>query len=50
MLNRPRNYQKRFEEFLKENREKLLNDKRALEMIERRIEKRHEIFIKDLSR
>jgi Fur-regulated basic protein B len=36
-------YKKPFEELIKENKEELLNDKQALDKIEKRIEKRHEI-------
>lgn len=46
MLNRSCNYQKKFEELIKENIEILLNDKRALDIIE----KRSEISTKNLSR
>ncbi|KAB7707152.1 FbpB family small basic protein [Bacillus aerolatus] len=35
-------YRKSFEELVKENKQQLLNDKQALEKIEKRIEERHE--------
>ncbi|NGY69734.1 FbpB family small basic protein [Bacillus megaterium] len=49
MLNRQRNY-KKLEELIKENKLELLKDKRALEIIEDRIERRHEFFVKKPSR
>ncbi|MFE3982594.1 MULTISPECIES: FbpB family small basic protein [unclassified Priestia] len=36
-------YKKSFEELVKENKQELLKDKKAIDKIERRIEKRHEI-------
>lgn len=36
-------YKKSFNELMQENRQELLNDKQALEKIEKRIEKRHEL-------
>ncbi|MBM7647422.1 hypothetical protein JOC78_000343 [Bacillus ectoiniformans] len=38
-----RKSKKTFEELMKENKQELLNDQQALEKIETRIEKRHEI-------
>ncbi|WP_082630528.1 FbpB family small basic protein [Peribacillus muralis] len=38
-----RKYKKSFEELVQENKLELLKDKQALENIEKRIEKRHEI-------
>ncbi|WP_082595968.1 FbpB family small basic protein [Niallia circulans] len=37
-------YKKSFEELVKENKQELLRDKKAIDKIERRIEKRHEII------
>ncbi|HZG74016.1 MAG TPA: FbpB family small basic protein [Chondromyces sp.] len=37
------NYTKSFKELVQENRQELLNDKQALEKIEKRIEERHEL-------
>ncbi|WP_081415168.1 FbpB family small basic protein [Ectobacillus panaciterrae] len=42
MLWNHRKYKKSFEELVQENKQKLLNDKQALEKIEKRLEKRHE--------
>ncbi|MGM0878635.1 MAG: FbpB family small basic protein [Bacillota bacterium] len=42
MLWNHRRYKKSFKELVQENKQKLLNDKQALEIIEKRIEKRHE--------
>ncbi|MFL0574185.1 FbpB family small basic protein [Priestia megaterium] len=39
-----RKYKKSFEELVKENKQELLRDKKAIEKIEKRIEKRHEII------
>ncbi|MGI8382446.1 MULTISPECIES: FbpB family small basic protein [Priestia] len=39
-----RKYKKSFEELVKENKQELLKDKKALDKIEKRIEKRHEII------
>ncbi|MGW9019521.1 FbpB family small basic protein [Priestia megaterium] len=39
-----RKYKKSFEELVKENKQELLKDKKALDIIEKRIEKRHEII------
>ncbi|MBY0030796.1 FbpB family small basic protein [Priestia aryabhattai] len=39
-----RKYKKSFEELVKENKQELLKDKKALDKIEERIEKRHEII------
>ncbi|MGG0451723.1 FbpB family small basic protein [Priestia megaterium] len=50
MLNRHRNYKKKFAELIKKNKQELLKDKQALEIIERRIEKRHEFSTIELSR
>ncbi|MDY0943944.1 FbpB family small basic protein [Priestia megaterium] len=46
MLNRQRNY-KKFEELIEENKEELLKDKKALEIIEKRIEKRRNLSNKN---
>ncbi|MDY0940671.1 FbpB family small basic protein [Priestia megaterium] len=35
---------KSFEELVKENKQELLKDKKAIEKIEKRIEKRHEVI------
>ncbi|MBY0065018.1 FbpB family small basic protein [Bacillus megaterium] len=35
---------KSFEELVKENKQTLLKDKKAIEKIEKRIEKRHEVI------
>jgi hypothetical protein len=35
---------KSFEELVKENKQALLKDKKAMEKIEKRIEKRHEVI------
>ncbi|MFS8604308.1 FbpB family small basic protein [Priestia megaterium] len=35
---------KSFEELVKENKQALLKDKKAIEKIEKRIEKRHEVM------
>ncbi|MGC9934504.1 MULTISPECIES: FbpB family small basic protein [Priestia] len=48
MFNRRCNY-KNLEDLIKENKEELLKDKKALEVIERRIEKRHDFSNKLLS-
>jgi hypothetical protein len=39
-----RKYKKSFEELVKENKQELLKDKEAIDKIEKRIEKRHEII------
>jgi len=39
-----RKYKKPFEELVKENKQELLKDKKAIDKIEKRIEKRHEII------
>ncbi|MFL0497798.1 MULTISPECIES: FbpB family small basic protein [Priestia] len=39
-----RKYKKSFEELVKENKQELLKDKKAIDKIEKRIEKRHEII------
>ncbi|MGW9103408.1 FbpB family small basic protein [Priestia megaterium] len=39
-----RKYKKSFEELVKENKQELLKDKKALDIIEKRIEKRQEII------
>ncbi|MGG3195346.1 FbpB family small basic protein [Priestia aryabhattai] len=49
MFNRRCNH-KNLEELIKENKEELLKDKKALEVIERRIEKRHDFSNKVLGR
>ena len=36
-------YKKSLEELIQENKEQLLNDKQAIEKIEKRIEERHEL-------
>ncbi|RAS75594.1 FbpB family small basic protein [Priestia endophytica] len=46
MINRQFKNKKTFKELVKENREALLQDKQALERIEKRIEKRHEFLNK----
>ncbi|MGF9857645.1 FbpB family small basic protein [Priestia endophytica] len=46
MINRQLQNKKTFKELVKENREALLQDKQALERIEKRIEKRHEFLNK----
>lgn len=38
-----RKFKKSFEELIKENKQELLKDKQAIEKIEKRIEKRHEV-------
>ncbi|MFP5109004.1 FbpB family small basic protein [Neobacillus sp. C211] len=38
-----RKHKKSFEELIKENKLELLKDKQAIETIEKRIEKRHEV-------
>ncbi|WP_251027038.1 MULTISPECIES: FbpB family small basic protein [unclassified Bacillus (in: firmicutes)] len=38
-----RKHKKSFEELIKENKLELLKDKQAIEKIEKRIEKRHEV-------
>ncbi|MFP5114081.1 hypothetical protein QF028_002958 [Neobacillus sp. B4I6] len=38
-----RKHKKSFEELIKENKQELLKDKQAIEKIEKRIEKRHEV-------
>ncbi|WP_081415227.1 FbpB family small basic protein [Ectobacillus panaciterrae] len=43
MLWNCRKYKRSFEELVQENKQTLLNDKQALEKIEKRIEKRHEL-------
>ncbi|MBU8588992.1 FbpB family small basic protein [Priestia megaterium] len=39
-----RKHKKSFEELVKENKQELLKDKKAIDKIEKRIEKRHEII------
>ncbi|WP_197232677.1 FbpB family small basic protein [Priestia endophytica] len=46
MINRQLKNKKTFKELVKENREALLQDKQALERIEKHIEKRHEFLNK----
>lgn len=48
MLSKQSKNKKNFEELIKENKEALLRDKQALEVIERRIERRHELLNKHL--
>nr|WP_210427157.1 FbpB family small basic protein [Priestia megaterium] len=38
-----RKHKKSYEELIKENKQELLKDKQAIEKIEKRIEKRHEV-------
>ncbi|MDQ0862360.1 hypothetical protein QFZ72_005958 [Bacillus sp. V2I10] len=43
ILRKSAKFKKSFKELMQENRQELLNDKQALEKIEKRIEKRHEL-------
>jgi hypothetical protein len=38
-----RKHKKSYEELIKENKQELLKDKQAIEKIEKRLEKRHEV-------